>query len=138
MTSSLQHCTTTLVQPERYWKFYLGIVKEKKSQFPTKLPIHFQFFGTAWSVFYAGTGSHRTCLFLVFGEMRQLAWNLMSIFSPIFFCFHYFRIVKARIQQKIECYEVEWQNVQLGETCPTFFVTIETREVIKIMIIMTN
>lgn len=38
------------------------------------------------------------------------------------------RIVKARIQQKIECYEVEWQNVQLGETCPTFFVTIETRE----------
>lgn len=39
--------------------------------------------------------------------------------------------MKTRIQQKIECYEVEWQNVQLGETCPTFFVTIETREVIK-------
>ena len=41
--------------------------------------------------------------------------------------------MKARIQQKIESYEVEWQNVQLGETCPTFFVTIETREVIKII-----
>jgi len=41
--------------------------------------------------------------------------------------------VKAQIQQKIECYEVEWQNVQLGETCPTLFVTIETREVIKII-----
>ena len=45
--------------------------------------------------------------------------------------FYTCRIVKTRIQQKIECYEVEWQNVQLGETCPTFFVTIETREVIK-------
>ena len=37
--------------------------------------------------------------------------------------------MKARIQQKIECYEVEWQNVALGETCPSSFVTIETREV---------
>ncbi|KAJ7392256.1 Flap endonuclease GEN 1 [Desmophyllum pertusum] len=38
------------------------------------------------------------------------------------------RIVKARIQQKIECYEVEWENVQLGETCPASFVTIETKQ----------
>ncbi|KAJ7392255.1 Flap endonuclease GEN 1 [Desmophyllum pertusum] len=38
------------------------------------------------------------------------------------------RIVKARIQEKIECYEVEWENVQLGETCPASFVTIETKQ----------
>ena len=42
--------------------------------------------------------------------------------------------MKARVQQKIECYEVEWQNVDLGEACPTSFVTIETREVIKLII----
>ena len=39
--------------------------------------------------------------------------------------------MKARVQQKIECYEVEWQNVSLGETCSSTFVTIETREVYK-------
>ena len=42
--------------------------------------------------------------------------------------------MKARVQQKIECYEVEWQNVSLGETCSPTFVTIETREVYKISI----
>ena len=47
-------------------------------------------------------------------------------------CFNIFhRIVKARIQQKVECYEVEWQNVELGETCPFSFVTVEPREVSK-------
>lgn len=52
--------------------------------------------------------------------------------------FYFNRIVKARVQQKIECYEVEWQNVDLGEACPTSFVTIETREVIKLIINITN
>lgn len=42
--------------------------------------------------------------------------------------------MKARVQQKIECYEVEWQNVSLGETCSPTFVTIETREVYKMTI----
>lgn len=38
------------------------------------------------------------------------------------------RIVKSRVQQKIDCFEVEWQNLELGETCPVSFVTIETKE----------
>lgn len=42
--------------------------------------------------------------------------------------------MKARVQQKIECYEIEWQNVSLGETCSPTFVTIETREVYKMTI----
>lgn len=42
--------------------------------------------------------------------------------------------MKARVQQKIECYEVEWQNVSLGETCSPTFATIETREVYKMTI----
>ena len=37
--------------------------------------------------------------------------------------------MKARVQQKVECYEVEWKNLELGETCPTYFVTVEPREV---------
>ena len=41
-----------------------------------------------------------------------------------------FRIVKSRVQQRIECYEVEWKNLKLGETCPVSFVTIESREVL--------
>ena len=41
-----------------------------------------------------------------------------------------FRIVKSRVQQRIECYEVEWKNLKLGETCPVSFVTIERREVL--------
>ncbi|XP_068707716.1 flap endonuclease GEN homolog 1-like [Montipora foliosa] len=41
------------------------------------------------------------------------------------------KIVKARIQQKVECYEIEWQNVGLGETCPDSFVTVETRELVN-------
>ena len=39
------------------------------------------------------------------------------------------RILKARVQQKVECYEVLWINVALGETCPSSFITMETRQV---------
>ncbi|KAL9978742.1 hypothetical protein ACROYT_G016297 [Oculina patagonica] len=38
------------------------------------------------------------------------------------------RILKARIQQRVKCYEVQWKNIELGETCPSSFVTIETSE----------
>ena len=37
--------------------------------------------------------------------------------------------MKARVQQKVECYEVEWKNLELGEACPAYFVTVEPREV---------
>lgn len=48
----------------------------------------------------------------------------------IFGVFVFFtRIVKARVQQKVECYEVEWKNLELGEACPPYFVTVEPREV---------
>lgn len=38
------------------------------------------------------------------------------------------KIVKARVQHKVECYEVEWKNLELGEACPAYFVTVEPRE----------
>ncbi|XP_044168685.1 flap endonuclease GEN homolog 1-like isoform X3 [Acropora millepora] len=38
------------------------------------------------------------------------------------------RIVKRRVQHKVECYEIEWQNVSLREFCCETFVTIERRD----------
>ena len=29
----------------------------------------------------------------------------------------------------MDCYDIEWQNVNLGETCPTTFETTELKEV---------
>ncbi|XP_015776630.1 PREDICTED: flap endonuclease GEN homolog 1-like [Acropora digitifera] len=39
------------------------------------------------------------------------------------------RIVKRRVQHKVECYEIEWQNVGLHEFSCETFVTIERRDV---------
>ncbi|KAK2547751.1 Flap endonuclease GEN-like protein 1 [Acropora cervicornis] len=38
------------------------------------------------------------------------------------------RIVKRRVQHKVECYEIEWQNVSLREFSCETFVTIERRD----------
>lgn len=38
------------------------------------------------------------------------------------------RIVKRRVQHKVECYEIEWQKVSLREFCCETFVTIERRD----------
>ena len=103
-------------------KFYLDIVKRKK---PAQ-NCHFT---------VSLVGQPNLCSFL---KLLLPGCDCFSIWGNETACmeleyFFIHRIVKARIQQKIECYEVEWQNVQLGETCPMFFATIETREVIKIM-----
>ena len=124
------HCSTApqhLFIQKGIENFTLTLWKKNKISFPQNVC----FASTSWRtnlfVFLAGTSSSSS-------DLQQ--YFLQSFWRYGFCCF---RIVKARIQQRIECYEVEWQNVQLGETCPTFFVTIETREENKIvMIIMTN
>ena len=52
--------------------------------------------------------------------------------SPLLFCHRILvchRIVKRRVQHRVECYEIEWQNVSLREFCRETFVTIERRDV---------
>ncbi|XP_032242889.2 uncharacterized protein LOC5517074 [Nematostella vectensis] len=41
------------------------------------------------------------------------------------------RIIKSRTQNKVECYEVQWINCGLGESCEPTFTTIETRELVR-------
>ena len=39
------------------------------------------------------------------------------------------RIVKCRTKDKVEYYDIEWQNVKLGDSFPLTFETTERRDV---------
>ena len=61
-----------------------------------------------------------------FDQFIQVILYHFYVCACFFICL---RILKARVQQKVECYEVLWINIALGETCPSSFVTMETRQV---------
>ena len=72
----------------------------------------------------------RVCVFPI--PLFNLVRSVCASFDPGLAVLCFFRILKARVQQRVECYEVQWRNRALNHVCPALFVTIETRQVLAV------
>ena len=70
-----------------------------------------------------------TCTVVKIGQVLLLLLSNRNFISH--------RIVKCGTKDKVECYDIEYQNVQLGNSFPLTFETTERRDVRLILLFLS-